>query len=130
MTAANLAAMQKTQMKAMQSTLRRDGQHRNDVKLTLDSTTTLDVSGPGRIDAAENIHDLTQQLDALSIASSTHFTMINGFGRTASKTSGRGCCCCKPIAAVIITMTGLFLLIIGGVVLMAECKCEFFFNFE
>lgn len=129
LTAANLAELQKSHMQALQSTLRRDGvgQYRRgasssatEIQLTLDST--MNISGKNATSAAaDHVNDLTQQLDALSIASSTHFTMINGFG-AAGKKIGRGCCCCKPIAAVIITMTGLFLLIICAVVLMAECK--------
>lgn len=69
-----------------------------------------------------NVSAIENQLDALSMASSTHFTMINGFGAASKKTGdGRGCCCCKPIAAVIITMTGFLFLIIFGAIFFTEC---------
>lgn len=70
-----------------------------------------------------NVSAIENQLDAMSIASSTHFTMINGFETANKKASdGRGCCCCKPIAAVVITMTGLLFLIIFGAIFFTECK--------
>lgn len=89
--------------------------HSKDVTLTIESII--------QIARGKQTHK-NADVDEHSIASSTHFTMVNGFGNHRKLvTNARGCCCCKPIAAVIITMTGLLFIIVFAAIFFAECKC-------
>lgn len=68
-------------------------------------------------------------IDTNSVASSTHFTLVNGFGAMKQPKpigNGRGYCCCKPIAAVIITMTILLAFIVFLMIFVIECELVVF----
>lgn len=62
-----------------------------------------------------------------SLASSAHFTLVNGFGklrRPASPTK-RGCCCeCSPLTGLVLAMTLLLALIVSSLVLFTECTIK------
>lgn len=59
-----------------------------------------------------------------SVASSAHFTLVNGFGKVKQYGAAKepGCCSCKPIAALVITMTMLLALIVLLLVFYTECE--------
>lgn len=120
LTAGNLAQMNKQQDLALKAKNGAISHSSANNTLNNESDSNLHISQSINLC---NVSVIENQLDALSVASSTHFTMINGFGVANNKADdGRGCCCCKPIAAVIITMTGLLFLIIFGAICFAECK--------
>lgn len=124
LTAVNLAQMNKHQDLAVK--VRSGTISHSSANNTLNNESTSNLHINQSINMC-NVSAIENQLDALSIASSTHFTMINGFGAASKKAGdGRGCCCCKPIAAVIITMTGLLFLIIFGAIFFTECKSIYF----
>lgn len=65
----------------------------------------------------------TKDADQLSTASSTHFTMINGFGR--SQSSGKSSFICKrsqQVTVLIVTMSLLFLIGIFTAVILLESE--------
>lgn len=66
----------------------------------------------------------TKELDQLSTASSTHFTMVNGFGRTNSKRNSSYICKrSRQVSVLIITMSVLFLIGISTAVVLLESEC-------
>lgn len=75
--------------------------------ITVDSMTTTQIDKPKDNDAASN-------------ASSTHFTVVNGFGGSRHRQPKKSACCCNLITAVIVSMTILFMIIIFGVIIFAE----------
>lgn len=66
--------------------------------------------------------------DSESNASSTHFTMVNGFGGSRIRPPTKPVCCCNDITSVIVSMTILFVIIIFGVIIFAECKHFYSFS--
>lgn len=65
----------------------------------------------------------TKELDQLSTASSTHFTMVNGFGReNAKRKSSYICKRSQQVSILIITMSVLFLIGISTAVILLESK--------
>jgi hypothetical protein len=57
-----------------------------------------------------------KELDSVSIASSTHFTMVNGFGRSNIKTKSNSICRQgRQITVLIVTMSSLFMI---GIILV------------
>ncbi|XP_055378547.1 putative uncharacterized protein DDB_G0282133 [Condylostylus longicornis] len=64
-----------------------------------------------------NLHFIkTKDVDAVSIASSTHFTMVNGVGGPQRKTKNNGICSRgHQLTVLILTMSGFFLI---GILLM------------
>lgn len=101
----------------------------DEYRLAMDSIIQLSsspISMPS-VHATSAAGDRRLTIDTNSVASSTHFTLVNGFGvMKHQKPIGDGrnsyCCCCKPIAAVIITMTGLLALIVFLMIFIIECK--------
>ncbi|CRK98412.1 CLUMA_CG011770, isoform A [Clunio marinus] len=67
----------------------------------------------------------TKELDQLSTASSTHFTMVNGFGRSNMKRNSSYICKrSRQVSVLIITMSVLFLIGISTAVVLLESKCH------
>jgi len=65
----------------------------------------------------------TKELDQLSTASSTHFTMINGFGPSSMKRKSSYICKrSRQISVLIITMSFLFIIGLSVAVVLIECK--------
>lgn len=61
--------------------------------------------------------------DRLSVASSTHFTVVNGFGHSNSKNDTSFFCKrSKQVSVLIITMSILFFIGISSAVLLIECN--------
>lgn len=59
--------------------------------------------------AALRLEPRTKEVDTCSIASSTHFTMVN-YGNVRTKERKQSCCAKHHISALVITMCALFLL--------------------
>lgn len=81
-------------------------------------------SPSARLQPNNNNRHHRRGIDTNSVASSTHFTLVNGFGAMKNQKplgNGRGYCCCKPIAAVIVTMTILLTLIVFLMIFSIEC---------
>lgn len=67
----------------------------------------------------------TKELDQLSTASSTHFTMVNGFGRSNAKPKSSYICKrSQQVSVLIITMSVLFLIGISTAVVLLESKLQ------
>ncbi|XP_055842425.1 homeobox protein 5 isoform X2 [Episyrphus balteatus] len=67
----------------------------------------------------------TKDMDTVSMASSTHFTMVNGEGGPSRKTSGGGICSRgKQVTVLITTMSLLFLFVIIGMVYALELRAR------
>lgn len=65
----------------------------------------------------------TKELDQLSTASSTHFTVVNGFGRTnVNRKSSYICKRSQQVSILIITMSVLFLIGISTAVILLESE--------
>lgn len=69
----------------------------------------------------------TKDMDTVSMASSTHFTMVNGVGGPQRKTKSGICDRGHQITVLILTMSMIFFIGICGAVFLLECKC-FFLN--
>lgn len=108
MTAANLARLNKLHKNTATKKTNPSTMVNREITITVDSMTTAS-NKPKENDSASN-------------ASSTHFTMINGFGGSRVKQHTKPVCCCNDITAVIVSMTILFMFIIFGVIIFAECK--------
>lgn len=108
MTAANLARLNKLHKNAPTENIPSASR---EITITVDSmiTTNQKPNKPKENDSASN-------------ASSTHFTMVNGFGGSRIKQPTKPVCCCNHITAVIVSMTILFMFIIFGVIIFAECE--------
>lgn len=52
----------------------------------------------------------TDNIDTASVASSTHFTMVNGMPHCKSKVASFSCCQKHQLSVVVITTCGLFLI--------------------
>ncbi|XP_075232637.1 uncharacterized protein LOC142330994 [Lycorma delicatula] len=52
----------------------------------------------------------TDNVDSASVASSTHFTMVNGMPHCKAKVASVSCCQKHQLSVVVITMCGLFLI--------------------
>lgn len=73
----------------------------------------------------------SKDADQLSVASSTHFTMVNGFGHANSKNNSSFFCKrSKQVSVLIVTMSILFFIGISSAVLLIECNkfLSFFFK--
>lgn len=67
----------------------------------------------------------TKDVDTISMASSTHFTMVNGEGGPSRKTQSSGICSRgKQVTVLITTMSLLFLLVIIGMVYALELRAR------
>ncbi|CAG9805368.1 unnamed protein product [Chironomus riparius] len=66
----------------------------------------------------------TKELDQLSMASSTHFTMINGFGRSSMKRKSKSFICkrSRQVSVLIVTMSFLFIIGLSIAVLLIELR--------
>lgn len=84
-----------------------NGKRINDVSIPIDSNFRL-----GR----------AKEYDTMSIASSTHFTMVNGIGGPQKVKSGGICRRGQQITVLIVTMSLIFLIGILGAVYFLECK--------
>lgn len=62
--------------------------------------------------------------DAMSLASSTHFTMVNGVGGPQRAMKDGLCSRGHQITVLILTMSVMFLIGICAAVFMLECKCQ------
>jgi len=80
--------------------------------LRLETLTPSQLTGPDKA-------------DALSVASSTHFTVVNGVTRQA-KSGGRGCCQSHQLTALVLTMSCLIFFGILAAVLYMESKSPSF----
>lgn len=70
-----------------------------------------------------NLHFVkTKDVDSVSIASSTHFTMVNGIGRPPRKTKSGICSRSHQITVLILTMSTIFLIGILFAVYLLESK--------
>ncbi|KAK9512499.1 hypothetical protein O3M35_000908 [Rhynocoris fuscipes] len=71
-----------------------------------------------------------KEVDTCSIASSTHFTMVN-YGNVRTKERKQSCCAKHHISALVITMCALFLLGLIAAVYYIDSKCNsiLIFNF-
>jgi hypothetical protein len=66
----------------------------------------------------------TKELDQLSMASSTHFTMINGFGRSSVRRKTSYICKrSRQVPLLIVTMSLIFLILLSVAVFLMESKC-------
>lgn len=63
-----------------------------------------------------------KEADAMSLASSTHFTMVNGVGGPQRKHKSSLCDRGHQITVLILTMSAIFLIGICGAVFMLECE--------
>lgn len=66
--------------------------------------------------------DRLKDADAMSLASSTHFTMVNGVGGPQRKHKSGLCDRGHQITVLILTMSAIFLIGICGAVFMLECE--------
>lgn len=67
----------------------------------------------------------TKELDQLSTASSTHFTMVNGFGRSnMNRKSSYLCKRSQQVSILIITMSVLFMIGITTAVVLLESEIK------
>ncbi|XP_037045256.1 uncharacterized protein LOC119080791 isoform X2 [Bradysia coprophila] len=103
LTTANLARLNKLHKNAPNETVPTN----REFTITVDSMTTTQNHKPKENDVESN-------------ASSTHFTVVNGFGGTRLRQPTKPACCCNLITAVIVSMTILFMIIIFGVIIFAE----------
>lgn len=71
----------------------------------------------------QRLQNKTKDVDAMSMASSTHFTMVNGVGGPQRQIKDGICSRGHQITVLILTMSVMFLIGIGGAVFMLECKC-------
>lgn len=69
----------------------------------------------------------TKDLDTISIASSTHFTVVNGMGGPQRKIKNGLCSRGHQITVLILSMSFVFLIGIVGAVWFLECKFVSFF---
>lgn len=78
------------------------------------------------------MHVKTKDLDTISIASSTHFTVVNGMGGPQRKIKNGLCSRGHQITVLILSMSFVFLVGIVGAVFFLECKFKmeimFFFT--
>lgn len=65
----------------------------------------------------------TKDVDTVSLASSTHFTMVNGVGGPQRKTKSGICDRGHQITVLILTMSMVFFIGICGAVFLLERKC-------
>lgn len=68
------------------------------------------------------MHVKTKDLDTISIASSTHFTVVNGMGAPQRKIKNGLCSRGHQITVLILSMSFVFLVGIVGAVFFLECK--------
>lgn len=68
------------------------------------------------------MHVKTKDLDTISIASSTHFTVVNGMGGPQRKIKNGLCSRGHQITVLILSMSFVFLVGIVGAVFFLECK--------
>lgn len=68
------------------------------------------------------MHAKTKDLDTISIASSTHFTVVNGMGGPQRKIKNGLCSRGHQITVLILSMSFVFLIGIVGAVFFLECK--------
>ncbi|KAG4079637.1 hypothetical protein HA402_010417 [Bradysia odoriphaga] len=106
LTAANLARLNKLHRKAPTAPTEAVPVNR-EFTITVDSMTTTQNHKPKENDVESN-------------ASSTHFTVVNGFGGSRLRQPTKPACCCNLITSVIVSMTILFMIIIFGVIIFAE----------
>ncbi|CAD7082990.1 unnamed protein product [Hermetia illucens] len=72
-----------------------------------------------------NLHFVkTKDVDSVSIASSTHFTMVNGIGRPPRKTKSGICSRSHQITVLILTMSTIFLIGILFAVYLLEMRAR------
>lgn len=76
-------------------------------------------------DGVGNDGDRVKDADAVSLASSTHFTMVNGVGGPQRKHKSSLCDRGHQITVLILTMSAVFLIGICGAVFMLESKYTF-----
>jgi hypothetical protein len=69
------------------------------------------------------LHQKTKDLDAISIASSTHFTVVNGMGGPQRVPKSGFCSRGHQITILIVTMSIVFLIGISAAVFMLESEC-------
>lgn len=74
----------------------------------------------------ESLHPndkLGKPLDTMSVASSTHFTVVNGITRRTEKPLPKCCCRSHRLTALVLSMSCIISLGIFGAVFYMESKC-------
>lgn len=90
------------------------------------STSANDIeANPASIMDANYLHVKTKDLDAMSMASSTHFTVVNGMGGPQRVPKDGICSRGHQITVLILTMSLMFLIGIAGAVFLLESKPHF-----
>lgn len=72
----------------------------------------------------QRLQGKTKDVDTVSMASSTHFTMVNGVGGPQRKTKSGICDRGHQITVLILTMSMVFFVGICGAVFLLECKLK------
>lgn len=88
------------------------------------------ITAAGHEDQMDSIIDIdpnldfvkTKDMDTVSIASSMHFTMVNGEAGTNKKTKKGLCDRGRQVTVLIISMSTIFLLLIMGMVYALESE--------
>ncbi|XP_016660060.1 uncharacterized protein LOC100163372 isoform X1 [Acyrthosiphon pisum] len=78
------------------------------------STTSMLLLCAENLDAHNKYIDRNNDLDTLSVASSNHFTIVNGIGHNRHKSRKPTTCCCErhQLTVLVISMTIVFFLTI------------------
>ncbi|XP_055909995.1 probable serine/threonine-protein kinase DDB_G0282963 isoform X2 [Eupeodes corollae] len=96
------------------------------MNLMLASMPSRNLSKDAVISIEQNLDFVktTKDMDTVSMASSTHFTMVNGEGGPSRKTTGGICSRGKQVTVLITTMSLFFLLVIIGMVYALELRAR------
>ncbi|KAL4130698.1 hypothetical protein QTP88_008099 [Uroleucon formosanum] len=83
------------------------------IKSKSSTTSTLPLCAEN-LDAHNKFIDRNNDLDTLSVASSNHFTIVNGIGHNRHKSRKPTTCCCEQhqLTVLVISMTIVFFLTI------------------
>lgn len=74
-----------------------------------------------RLEGATNV-GCGKEVDSVSLASSTHFTMVGGYGPARSKQVKRSICAKHSVSVLVITTCSLFLLGLTAAVYYIDSK--------
>jgi hypothetical protein len=104
-------------------------EHPKEIKCAAESTIEIaaDTDSPSSlstINANDKIFSLTKtkDVDQLSVASSTHFTIVNGFGTPRRFKDTSLCRRSRQITILIVTMTILFMIAISVTIFLMESE--------
>lgn len=94
----------------------------NKTQLTQQNHFVLDINEADAIHQNQH-HQKAKDIDQVSIASSTHFTVVNGFGRANIKPKSNSICRQgRQLTILIVTMSFLFMLAIMGAIYLMDSK--------